>query len=100
MKCPFCHHEYESEEEVMNCVVKHVRESQEDQIEQLQRQNLMLMASQLTTASLATRTGSRDVVQRFGEIYELLENLIQKPDVVGEIEKWLQDKDPDQAEQK
>jgi hypothetical protein len=33
------------------------------------------------------------VVERFGEIYELLESLTEKPDVVTEIEKWLKEKD-------
>jgi len=99
VKCPFCNKDYLTQEEVMNCVVKHVRESQSEQIAQLQRQNLMLMASQLTMASLGTHTSARDVVERFGEIYELLESLTQKPDVATEIEKWLKDKDKSSGDQ-
>ena len=93
MKCPFCNKEYLTQEEVMDCVVNHVRTSQEEGAKQMQRQSLMLMASQLTMASLATQASARDVVEKFGEIYELLDNLTQKPDVVTEIEKWLQEKD-------
>ncbi len=76
----------------MHCVVEHVRESQEQQAMQVQKVQLMLMAGQLTMASVATHTPARDVVERFGEIYQLLESLAQKPDVVGEIEKWLKSK--------
>ena len=93
MKCPFCHKEYLTQEDVMNCIIGHIHEFQEEQQEQLHRLYLMLMASQLTTASLATHSTARDVVSRFGEIYELLEGLTQKPDVLTEIEKWLKDKD-------
>ncbi|PJB49916.1 MAG: hypothetical protein CO103_03800, partial [Chloroflexi bacterium CG_4_9_14_3_um_filter_45_9] len=67
----------------MTCVLNHVRESQEEQAKQSQRLNLMLMASQLTMASLATHSSASEVVERFGEIYELLESLTQKPNVVG-----------------
>ena len=81
-----------TQEEVMDCVLNHVHESQEEQAKQSQRLYLMLMASQLATASVATHSSAREVVERFGEIYELLENLTQKPEVVGEIEKWLKDK--------
>jgi len=76
----------------MSCVLNHVHESQEEQTTQLQRLYLMLMASQLTTASLATHSPAGEVVERFGEIYQLLESLTQKPNVVGEIEKWLKDR--------
>jgi hypothetical protein len=93
MKCPFCNQEYSTQEEVMNCVVKHMRDSQEEQVRQVEKQNIMVMASQLTMASLASHTSARDVVQRFGEIYELLQSLAQKSDVVSEIERWLIDKD-------
>ena len=93
MKCPFCNKEYETQEEVMNCVAEHVRASQEEAVKNMQKQSLMLMASQLTMASLATQASARDVVERFGEIYELLESLTEKPDVVTEIEKWLKGKD-------
>jgi hypothetical protein len=93
MNCPFCGKEYVSQDEVMNCVIKHVREFQEEQAKQSQRLNVMLMASQLTMASLATESSARDVVERFGEIYELMESLTQKSDVVIEIERWLKDKD-------
>ncbi len=93
MKCPFCNKDYLTQEEVMNCIINHIHESQEEQAKQLQRLYLMLMSSQLTMASLATHSSARDVVERFGEIYELLENLVQKPDVVTEIEKWLKDKE-------
>ena len=93
MKCPFCNREYETQEEVMNCVADHVRSSQEEAVKNMQKQSLMLMASQLTMASLATQASARDVVERFGEIYELLESLTEKPDVVTEIEKWLKGKD-------
>jgi hypothetical protein len=93
MKCPFCNKEYETQEEVMNCVAEHVRASQEEAVKNMQKQSLMLMASQLTMAALATQASARDVVERFGEIYELLESLTEKPDVVTEIEKWLQEKD-------
>jgi hypothetical protein len=93
MKCPFCNREYLTQDEVMHCIVEHVRESQEEQAKQLQKIQLMLMAGQLTMASMAARAPARDVVERFGEIYQLLESLAQKPDVVGEIEKWLRDKD-------
>ena len=96
MKCPFCGIEYFNQDEVINCVIKHVRESQEEQAKQSQKLNLMLMASQLTMASLATDSPARDVVERFGEIYELMETLTQKPDVVTEIEKWLQGKEKDE----
>lgn len=89
MKCPFCNKDYLTQEEVMHCVIEHVRESQEQQAAQLQKIQLMLMAGQLTMASVATHTPARDVVERFGEIYQLLENVARKPDVVGEIEKWL-----------
>ena len=82
-----------TEEEAMNCIVTHVRDSQTEQVEQLQRQNLMLMASQLTMASLATHSPARDVVERFGEIYALMESLTKKSNVISEIEKWLEDKD-------
>ena len=92
MKCPFCSKDYLTQEEVMNCIINHIQESQEEQAKQLQRLYLMLMASQLTMASLATHSSARDVVERFGEIYELLQSLIQKPDVATEIEKWLKDK--------
>ena len=93
MNCPFCGKEYISQDEVMNCVIKHVREFQEEQAKQSQRLNIMLMASQLTMASLATESTARDVVERFGEIYELMDSLTQKSDVVTEIEKWLKGKD-------
>jgi hypothetical protein len=93
MKCPFCNKEYLTQEEVMNCVADHVRASQEEAVKNMQKQSLMLMASQLTMASLATQASARDVVERFGEIYELLESLTEKPDVVTEIEKWLKGKD-------
>ena len=93
MKCPFCGKDYLTQEEAMNCVAAHVRESQKEQIGQLQRQSLMLMTSQLTMASLATHSSARDVVERFGEIYELMESLTKKPDVATEIERWLQDKE-------
>jgi hypothetical protein len=93
MKCPFCNKEYETQEEVMNCVAEHVRASQEEAVKNMQKQSLMLMASQLTMAALATQASARDVVERFGEIYELLESLTEKPDVVTEIEKWLKEKD-------
>ena len=93
MKCPICNKEYLTQDEAMNCVVNHVRLSQEEAAKQMQKQSLMLMASQLTMASLATHATARDVVERFGEIYELLENLNQKPDVATEIEKWLQERD-------
>jgi len=92
MKCPFCNKDYLTQDEVMHCIIEHVRESQEQQAMQLQKIQLMLMAGQLTMASVATHTPARDVVERFGEIYQLLESLAQKPDVVGEIEKWLRDK--------
>jgi len=92
MKCPFCGKDYLTQEEVMSCVLNHVRESQEEQAKQSQRLNIMLMASQLTMASLATHSSASEVVERFGEIYELLESLTQKPNVVSEIEKWLKDK--------
>ena len=93
MKCPLCNREYLTPEEVMSCIVNHMRASQEEANRQLQRQSIMLMASQLTMASLATHSSARDVVERFGEIYELLESLQEKPNVVTEIEKWLKDKD-------
>jgi len=70
-----------------------MRVSQEEAAKQMQKQSLMLMASQLTMASLATHAPARDVVERFGQIYELLDNLNQTPDVVSEIEKWLEEKD-------
>ena len=92
MKCPFCNREYMTQEEVMNCVAKHMRDSQEEQLRQVERQNIMMMASQLTMASLASHTSAHDVVQKFGEIYELLQSLTQKTDVLSEIEKWLSDK--------
>jgi hypothetical protein len=57
------------------------------------------MASQLTMASLATQASARDVVERFGEIYELLNTLTEKPNVVTEIEKWLKEKDNKSDEQ-
>jgi len=77
----------------MNCVAKHMRDSQEEQVRQVEKQNIMVMASQLTMASLASHTSARDVVQRFGEIYELLQSVAQKSDVASEIERWLIDKD-------
>ncbi len=92
MRCPFCNKDYLTQEETMNCIINHIQESQEEQAKQLQRLYLMLMASQLTMASLATHSPAREVVERFGEIYELLESLVQKPDVITEIEKWLRDK--------
>jgi len=93
MKCPFCGKDYLTQEEVMACVLNHVRESQEEQAKQIQRVYIMLMASQLTAASLLTHSAARDVVERFGEIFKLLENLTHEPDVSTEIEKWLKDKD-------
>jgi hypothetical protein len=93
MKCPFCNKEYLTQEEVMNCVANHVRLSQEEAVKNMQKQSLLLMASQLTMASLATQASARDVVERFGEIYELLDSLTEKPNVVNEIEKWLKEKD-------
>ena len=93
MKCPYCNKEYLTQEEVMNCIANHVRASQEDEMRSMQRQSIMLMASQLTMASLATHASARDVVERFREIYELLESLTEKPNVVSEIEKWLQEKE-------
>ncbi len=98
MKCPFCNKEYSSQEEVMECITGHVRSQQEEAARQMQRQSLLLMASQLTMAALATHSSARDVVERFGEIYELLDNLIQKPDVVVEIEHWLKERDKGQQE--
>ena len=98
MKCPFCNKEYETQEEVMNCVAEHVRASQEEAVKNMQKQSLMLMASQLTMASLATQASARDVVERFGEIYELLDSLTEKPNVVNEIEKWLKEKDDKNTE--
>ncbi len=77
----------------MGCVLSHVREAQEEQAKQMQRVYIMLMASQLTAASLATHAAARDVVERFGEIFKLLESLTHEPDVSTEIEKWLKDKD-------
>ena len=93
MKCPYCNKEYLTQEEVMNCIANHVRASQEEAMKSMQRQSIMLMASQLTMASLATHASARDVVERFREIYELLESLTEKPNVVSEIEKWLQEKE-------
>ncbi len=93
MRCPLCNREYTSQEEVLSCIVNHMRVSQDEAAKQMQKQSLMLMASQLTMASLATHASARDVVERFGQIYELLDNLNQKPDVVSEIEKWLKDRD-------
>jgi hypothetical protein len=87
-----------SQEEVMNCVLRHVREFQEEQAKQSQRLNIMLMASQLTMASLATESNAREVVERFGEIYELMESLTHKTDVVTEIEKWLKDKESENGD--
>ena len=92
MQCPFCGKEYSNQEELLSCVLKHAGESQEEQTIQLQRLYLMLMASQLTTASLATHSPAGEVVEKFGEIYQLLESLTREPDVVGEIEKWLKDR--------
>jgi hypothetical protein len=99
MRCPFCNKEYSSQEEVMECITAHVRAQQEETTRQMQRQSLMLMASQLTMAALATHSSARDVVERFGEIYELLDSLIQKPNVVTEIEHWLQQRDNGPQEQ-
>jgi hypothetical protein len=93
MRCPLCNREYATQEEVLSCIVNHMRVSQEEAAKQMQKQSLMLMASQLTMASLATHAPARDVVERFGQIYELLDNLNQTPDVVSEIEKWLEEKD-------
>ena len=93
MRCPICNKEYETQDEAMNCVVNHVRSSQEEAAKQMQKQSLMLMASQLTMASLATHATARDVVERFGEIYELLDSLTQNPDVATEIERWLKERD-------
>ena len=93
MRCPICNKEYLTQDETMNCVVNHVRLSQEEAAKQMQKQSLMLMASQLTMASLATHATARDVVERFGEIYELLDNLTQNPDVATEIERWLKERD-------
>ena len=93
MRCPLCNKDYLTQEEVLNCISNHMLASQEEAARQMQKQSLMLMASQLTMASLATHASARDVVERFGEIYQLLENLNQKPDVVTEIEKWLKEKD-------
>jgi len=93
MRCPICNKEYVTQDEAMNCVVNHVRSSQEEAAKQMQKQSLMLMASQLTMASLATHATARDVVERFGEIYELLDNLTQNPDVATEIERWLKERD-------
>lgn len=99
MRCPLCNKDYLTQEEVQSCVVNHMHASQEEASRQMQKQSLMLMASQLTMASLATRASARDVVERFGEIYELLENLNQKPDVAAEIEKWLKEKDSGNQQQ-
>jgi len=93
MKCPICNKEYLTQDETMNCVANHVRLSQEEAAKQMQKQSLMLMASQLTMASLATHATARDVVERFGEIYELLDSLTQNPDVATEIERWLKERD-------
>jgi len=93
MICPICNKEYSTQEEIMGCVANHMRASQEEATQQMQKQSLMMMASQLTMASLATHATARDVVERFGEIYELLESLNKKPDVASEIEKWLKGKD-------
>lgn len=93
MKCPICSKEYLTQDEAMDCVVNHVRLSQEEAAKQMQKQSLMLMASQLTMASLATHATARDVVERFGEIYDLLESLNQNPDVTTEIERWLKERD-------
>lgn len=98
MRCPFCNKEFASQEEVMECITGHVREQQEEAARQMQRQSLMLMASQLTMAALATHSSARDVVERFGEIYELLDSLTRKPNVVSEIEHWLKQRDTDQQE--
>ncbi len=93
MRCPLCNKDYLTQEEVVGCIGNHMRASQEEAARQMQKQSLMLMASQLTMASLATHASARDVVERFGEIYQLLETLNQRPDVVTEIEKWLKEKD-------
>ena len=93
MRCPLCNKDYLTQEEVLNCISNHMRASQEEAARQMQKQSLMLMASQLTMASLATHASARDVVERFGEIYELMENIQGKPNVVNEIEKWLKEKD-------
>jgi hypothetical protein len=93
MKCPLCKKEYLTQDEVMTCIADHLRTSQEEASRQMQKQSLMLMASQLTMASLATHSSARDVVERFGEIFDLLHNLNQNPDVATEIEKWLIEKD-------
>ncbi len=92
MRCPFCNKDYSTQEEVMQCILAHVKQSQEQQAMQLQKIQVMLMASQLTVASVATHTPAREVVERFGEIYQLLENLSAKPDVMNEIEEWLRHK--------
>ena len=92
MRCPFCNKDYSTQEEVMQCILAHVKQSQEQQAMPLQKIQVMLMASQLTVASVATHTPAREVVERFGEIYQLLENLSAKPDVMNEIEEWLRHK--------
>jgi len=50
----------------------------------------MMMASQLTMASVSTHTAPQDVVNTFREVYGLIENLVDKRDVNAEIDQWLQ----------
>jgi len=90
MRCPICGRECNDESELMACITSHMQQEVAKQSQEMQRVYLMMMASQLTMASVSTHTAPQDVVSTFREVYGLIENLVDKRDVNAEIDQWLQ----------
>jgi hypothetical protein len=89
MRCPICGREFSEETDLMTCLTGHIQQEVARQAKEMQRVYLMMMASQLTMACVTTHSTPQDVVSTFGEVYGLLENLMGKSNVTGEIEEWL-----------
>jgi hypothetical protein len=89
MRCPICGREFSEEADLMTCLTSHIQQEVARQAKEMQRVYLMMMASQLTMACVTTHSTPQDVVSTFGEVYGLLENLMGKSNVTGEIEEWL-----------
>lgn len=89
MRCPVCGQECQDESELMACITNHMQQEVAKQAQEMQRVYLMMMASQLTMACVSTHTDPQDVVTTFGEVFGLMENLVDKRDVSSEIDHWL-----------
>ena len=89
MRCPICGRPVSNETELLACLVNHQREEVQRQARENRRIYLMMMASQLTLACTTTRSSPQEVVSTFGEVYKLLESLMEGSDVAAQIEEWL-----------